>query len=328
MAKKSVIETSMNEAAVDLFEEMLEMIDLLKGELIETENGSMILDLGLKASGGYLAGEYVTQVCMGGLAEVSLKMKEFDNLTLPCITVVSDFPAIATMGSQFAGWSIDKDGFRAIGSGPARILAKKPKELFERIPLVENFDKTVVVLETSTYPTNNVLKYLAEKCQISEGNLNVIITPTASITGATQISGRSIETAIHKLYDLGMDINLILSACGSAPISPLLTNNTNIMLGKTNDMLIYGSEVFIQVNYPKEKEKELQTYLEKAISSTSKYYGQLFFNIINNAKGNFYQIDPAIFAPAKLIANNISTGNTFTFGKINNEMLNRSFLLH
>ncbi|NHJ33230.1 MAG: methenyltetrahydromethanopterin cyclohydrolase, partial [Asgard group archaeon] len=131
MSKKKIIETNMNEAAVELFDEMLEMEEILRGIMIETEIGPTIFDLGLKAQGGFLAGEYTTQVCLGGLGEVSLGMKSYEDLVLPTITVVTDFPAIATMGSQFAGWSINKDGYQAMGSGPARILAKKPKSIYE-----------------------------------------------------------------------------------------------------------------------------------------------------------------------------------------------------
>ena len=42
-----------------------------------------------------------------------------------------------------------------------------------------------------------------------------------------------------------------------------------------------------------------------------------------NLKASF-SFTPAIFAPAKLVVNNISTGKIHTIGKVNNEMLEKS----
>ncbi len=311
----------MNEAAVELFDEMLEMEEILRGIMIETELGPTIFDLGLKAQGGFLAGEYTTQVCLGGLGEVTLGMNTYGEMNLPTITVVTDFPAIATMGSQFAGWSINKDGYQAMGSGPARILAKKPKELYEVLPFKDTHNETVIILETNTYPPDKILSYIAEKCDIVLEGLCVIVTPTTSVAGSTQISGRSIETAIHKLHDLQFDITTIQTACGIAPIAPI-TKKSDVMLGRTNDMLIYGSDVYLQVDY--QDDSELEEFTKKAISATSHSYGSLFYDIVEKASGDFYKIDPTLFAPAKLSINNINSGKTFSAGKINIDMLRKS----
>jgi methenyltetrahydromethanopterin cyclohydrolase len=319
--KKKVIETNMNETAVALFDEMLEIEEMLRGIMIETELGPTIFDLGLKARGGFLAGVYTTQVCLGGLGEVNLRLKTYDELVLPTITVVTDFPAIATMGSQFAGWSINKDGYQAMGSGPARILAKKPKSIYENLSFKDDHSETVIVLETNKYPPDKILSYIAEKCGIVLDGLCVIVTPTASIAGSTQVSGRSVETAIHKLHNLGFDITSILSACGVAPIAPI-AKKSDIMLGRTNDMLIYGSDVYLQVDC--NDDSELKEFLEKTISSNSSSYGSLFFDVVKKVQGDFYKIDPALFAPAKLTINNVNSGQTFSAGKINIEMLRKS----
>ncbi|MHA1220864.1 MAG: methenyltetrahydromethanopterin cyclohydrolase, partial [Candidatus Heimdallarchaeota archaeon] len=77
MSKTPATEVAINEAAIDLFEEMLEMDDILKAIVKETKLGPVILDLGVNTQGGFLAGEYVTQVCMGGLAEVSISLKSY-----------------------------------------------------------------------------------------------------------------------------------------------------------------------------------------------------------------------------------------------------------
>ncbi|NHK31417.1 MAG: methenyltetrahydromethanopterin cyclohydrolase [Asgard group archaeon] len=322
LSNPPIFESNMNEAAVDLFDEMLEMDTVLNGIMDETELGPTIFDLGIKAKGGYLAGEYTAQVCLGGLAEVSLDMKTYNqNLTLPTIIVITDFPAIATMGSQFAGWSINKDDYKAMASGPARIFAKKPKHIYEKLPIKDDHNETVIVLETNKLPNKTIMKYIAEKCKVELDCLCIIVAPTTSLAGATQIAGRSVETAIHKLMDLGMDVSTIVSGIGTCPIAPLSTKD-DLMMGRTNDMLIYGSEVYLQIDY--KNEKELTDFLSKVTSDKSKSYGSLFFDIVKKAQGDFYKIDPALFAPAKITVNNIQSGNVFTYGNIHTEMLLKS----
>jgi methenyltetrahydromethanopterin cyclohydrolase len=94
------------------------------------------------------------------------------------------------------------------------------------------------------------------------------------------------------------------------------------MMGRTNDMLIYGSEVFLQVDY--RDDEKLQDYIKKAVSSSSKSYGSPFQEIFKKARGDFYKIDPTLFAPAKLIVNNVYSGSVFSAGKINIEMIKGS----
>lgn len=316
MSNKGRFNLSMNEAAVDIFDEMLEMVDVLKGRVIETELGPIILDLGVKTQGSYLAGEYITQITMGGFAEIALSMRYYDQeLTLPAISVFSDFPTYSTMGSQYAGWQINKNNYQAMASGPARILAKKPKELYDFLTLTDDYDSTVIVLEAKKYPPDAILKYIAEKCNIPIENLNVIIAPTSSLAGSVQISGRSIETAIHKLHKIGFNIQSIISASGIAPISSLFTNNDDRMLGRTNDMLIYGADVLLHVNC--KNDEEITTHIDNAVSRSSSEYGNLFYELVKKANGNFYNIDPNIFSPAKLTINNLITGNIITSGIIN-----------
>jgi len=323
MPNTKVVQTNLNAAAVELFDEMLENSEVLKAEVIETKTGPILIDFGINAKGGFLAGEYITQLCLGGIGEVSLNVTKYtDEFSLPSISVITDFPAEATLGSQFAGWSINKENYRAMGSGPARVLARKPKHIFEKLPLVEEIDEAVIVLETDKLPTDKVLRYIAEKCKVELDSLYVVVVPTTCLAGSTQISGRSIETALHKLFDLGMDVNQIISASGSAPIAPIHNKNSDLMMGRTNDMLIYGAEVYLQVEC--KDELKMLEYLEKATSKSSTKYGSLFYEIVKEAKGDFYKIDPSIFAPAKIVVNNINTGKTHSFGRVNSEMLEKS----
>jgi len=313
---------SLNKNASIYFNELLDNRTVFNVELIKDESGATIIDAGINARGGFDAGKYLTLLCMGGLVEASIRLVSYDTLQLPAIFTTTDYPVISTLGSQYAGWAISKEGYFAMGSGPARILSRKPKELYTQLDLHEEYTSAYIVLEADTIPPNFVLEYIADKCNIAIENLFVSIAPTASIAGSTQISGRAIETAIHKLHKNGMDVKTIITANGFAPIAPVIMGGSDKMMGRTNDMLIYGSDVKLQVKY--EDDKELENHVKNAVSSNSKAYGSLFIEEVKKAGGDFYKIDPNIFAPAKLTVNNILTGKIFTAGSINTDLILQS----
>jgi methenyltetrahydromethanopterin cyclohydrolase len=150
----------------------------------------------------------------------------------------------------------------------------------------------------------------------------VILTPTASLAGATQVSGRIVETGIHKLGKLGLNPNVILHAWGYAPIPPIHPKFTKAM-ARTNDSILYGGIAYYTVDY--EDEEKLKEIVEKAPSKVSKNYGKPFIEIFKEASYDFYKIDPNLFAPAILVVNNKKTGSTFKSGEINVETLIKSF---
>lgn len=284
--------------------------------------GATIVDAGINAKGGFQAGKIITEICMGGCGKAEITNRQYGELELPSIFIYTDHPVIATMGSQFAGWQIKEGEYFAIGSGPARALALKPKEIYEKIGYKDDFDKAVVVLETGNYPPEKIIERLAKDCSISAENLAIILTPTTSIAGSTQVSGRIVETGIHKLSKLGFEPNKILYAWGIAPIPPIRPKFAQAM-ARTNDAILYGGIAYYVVAH--EDEKELAKIVEKAPSKASKDYGKPFIEIFKEANYDFYKIDSNLFAPAILVVNNKKTGNTFKSGEINSEALIKSF---
>ncbi|MEM2675965.1 MAG: methenyltetrahydromethanopterin cyclohydrolase [Candidatus Bathyarchaeia archaeon] len=280
--------------------------------------GAMVVDAGMKARGGFQAGKIITEICMGGCGKAKIGFWQYGEFELPTIFVYTDHPAIATLGSQFAGWNIKEGDYFAIGSGPARALALKPKEIYEKIGYRDDFDKAIVVLETDKIPPENLMKRLAEECHVQCKNLALILTPTASLAGATQVAGRIVETGIHKLTKLGFNPNVILYAWGCAPIPPTHPKFVKAM-ARTNDAILYGGVTHYIVDY--ENEEELAQMVEKAPSKASKDYGKPFLEIFKAANYDFYKIDPNIFAPAKITINNVRTGKTFTAGEVNIKIL-------
>jgi methenyltetrahydromethanopterin cyclohydrolase len=47
--------------------------------------------------------------------------------------------------------------------------------------------------------------------------------------------------------------------------------------------------------------------------------------VFKEVKYDFYKIDPMLFAPARVIVSNLRTGKSFRAGRINTELLARSF---
>lgn len=312
---------SVNRLAWKLLDKLCKNPDFYGVKVEKTGSGATIVDAGIEAKGGFQAGKIITEICMGGCGKAEIIPRRYGELELPSIFVYTDHPVIATLGSQFAGWQIKEGDYFAIGSGPARALALKPKEIYEKIGYRDDFDKAVVVLETDKHPPEKLLERFVKDCHVLSKNLAVILTPTASIAGATQVSGRIIETGIHKLSKLGLDPNVILYAWGCAPISPIHPKFVKAM-ARTNDAILYGGITYYAIEY--EDEEELKEIVEKAPSKASKDYGKLFIEIFKEADYDFYKIDPNLFAPAIIIVNNIQTGKIFRAGEINAEILTKS----
>ena len=217
-----------NEMGFEVFEEMLDYADELQIEVHELENGTIVADAGVKAKGGYGAGVYLSRLCLADLAEIQLTPFEVGGILLPGVQVATDHPAISCMASQCAMWQVKADKFFAMGSGPARVLARKTRELYDKIGYEECSDVGVVVLETGKIPDEKVASQIAEQCGIDPADLRIAIAPTDSVAGLVQVSARVVETGLHKLFTMGFDINTIKSGWGRAPISPVTGDATQL----------------------------------------------------------------------------------------------------
>lgn len=311
----------MNKLSVDI------LMDALKreGELkiaSQSVGGATIVDMGLKVPGGWEAGLILSKLCLGGLGEVKLASFNMDDLLIPAVSVYTDYPVEACMASQLAGWRIKVGDFFANASGPARALARKPKKLYEELGYTETSDEAVLVLETENYPTEDVVKFISESTGVKPANLYLAIASSSSIAGSIQISARIVETGLHKFHALGFDIKTIKYGFGLCPVAPLHPNPM-VMLGKTNDMLLYGGSTFYMIDHP--DDVKLWEFVKQTPSSTSKDYGRSFTELVLQVGVDFlYKLDPSVFAPAVVVVNNIKTGSLFKAGHLNYEVLRKA----
>ena len=310
---------SVNSLAWKLAENLLNNQAFYGVHASKTSAGATVIDAGVNVPGGFQAGKILTELCMGGAGKARLGFKAYGDLLLPSITVSSDHPAVAALGSQFAGWRIkEPDGSIAIGSGPARALALKPKNVYEEIGYKDASDKAVLTLESNSLPSDALIEKVIGACNISAENLVAVVAPTASVAGLTQVAGRVVEVGIHKLRTLGLSPKLIRYALGYAPIPPRC-GEFEVAMARTNDAILYGGTVYLVVEH--DDEAALQKIAEQAPSSTSKDYGKPFLQIFREADRDFYKIDHNLFAPAVLMVNNAKTGKVFKAGEINPKVL-------
>lgn len=313
---------SVNEKGLAIIDEMLDWEEELKVQSTELKNGATIIDCGVNVEGGYDAGMYLSRLCLADLADISYTKFDLDGLPVPAIQVATDNPTIACMGSQYAGWRISVGKYFAMGSGPARALGLKPKELYEKIDYKDDSEFAVLVLESGELPTEEVVEYIAKHCSVDTKNVYIAVAPTASIAGCVQISARAVETGIHKFESIGFDINTIKSGFGVAPIAPVVGDDTKCM-GSTNDCVIYCGETYYTVEYG--DEEKLAEFVKKAPSTTSRDYGKPFYNTFKEAEFDFFKVDAGMFAPAKITVNDTKSKKSFTSGRINPGILLESF---
>ena len=316
------IALSVNKMAWKIAQKFIDNSEFYGVAVSKSTAGAIIVDAGVNAPGGFQAGKKLTELCVGGAGKAQLGFKTYGNMVFPSITVTSDFPAIAMLGSQFAGWRIkEPDGNIAIGSGPIRALALKPKDVFEEIGYRDVSDKAVITLESNVLPSDALIEKVTSASNVKAENLIVVVAPTASIAGLTQVAGRVIEVGIHKLKTLGLNPKVIRYAMGYAPIPPV-GMDFEVAMARTNDAILYGGTVYLTADY--DDESALQTMVNQTPSMASKDYGKPFLQIFREADKDFYKIDHGLFAPAVIMINNSKTGRTFKAGQINPKVLAQS----
>jgi methenyltetrahydromethanopterin cyclohydrolase len=282
--------------------------------------GATVFDCGIEAQGGLEAGRLLAEVCMAGLGTVHIIPGSPDLWPGPAVVVQTDAPVAACMAAQYAGWKVQHEKFFAMGSGPMRAAAGK-EELFDKIGYREKSEAAVGVLETRSFPPDDVLRTLAEACGVPIERLTILVAPTASQAGGVQIAARSVETALHKLIELGFDLSRIESGFGTAPLPPVAHEDL-AAIGRTNDAVLYGAEVTLWLRGDDESLRQIGPRIP---SSASADYGEPFTEIFKRYGGDFYQIDPLLFSPAVVTLMNLDTGNSFRFGHTLPRVIHRSF---
>jgi methenyltetrahydromethanopterin cyclohydrolase len=286
----------------------------------ETAAGARVLDCGIQTPGGLQAGLGLARVCLAGQADVSLVPGDVGGVPTVQVEVVTDHPVTACMAAQYAGWQISVGKFFAMGSGPMRAAYGK-EELFDKIPGREQPPVAVGALETRKLPDDAVIDYLCERLQLPAAKLTLLAAPASSLAGNLQVVARSLETALHKLYELQFDLNQVVSGFGTAPLPPVASDELQA-IGRTNDAILYGGRVIVWV---RADDQLLADIGPKIPSSASPDHGAPFAEIFRRYGNDFYKIDPMLFSPAQITFHNLQSGKSHSFGRLETDVLERSF---
>jgi methenyltetrahydromethanopterin cyclohydrolase len=287
---------------------------------VEQIAGARVLDCGIKAPGGLQAGLGLARVCLAGLGDVALASGDIAGMPAVQVTVATDQPVTACMASQYAGWQIAVGKYFAMGSGPMRAAYGK-EELFDKIPGREQPPVAVGVLETRRLPDDAVIAFLSERLHLPAAKITLLAAPASSLAGNMQVVARSLETALHKLYELKFGLAQVVSGFGTAPLPPVAANDLEA-IGRTNDAILYGGRVVVWVQADDDQLAEIGP---KVPSSASADHGAPFSAIFERYQRDFYKIDPMLFSPAEIIFHNLKSGRSHFFGRIEADVLKRSF---
>ena len=311
---------TLNERAQRLADHLAANAALYRVEPQQTTSGARLIDSGVKTEGGLQAGLSLTRVCLAGLADVALVPGHVGDLALPLVQVITDAPVLACMASQYAGWQVALGKYFAMASGPMRAAYGK-EELYDQLPGREKAPVAVGVLETRKLPTDDVIVFLAEKLELPPSKLTLLVAPAFSMAGNLQVVARSLETALHKLYELKFDLSQVVSGIGIAPLSPVAADELSA-IGRTNDSILYGGQATLWVRADDDQLREIGP---KVPSSASPDHGAPFADIFRRYEMDFYKIDPLLFSPAMITFNNLRTGRSHVFGRLEVDVLKRSF---
>ncbi len=309
----------LNELAWDLLQQALAASEDLRIEVVDSEVGGVI-DCGVEVTGSLSAGLALAEICSAGFLDIHLQQGELAGIGWPQVFVSTDSPVEACLLSQYAGWQIKTGKFFAMGSGPMRAAAGK-EPLFDDIGYIERSERVVGVLEASDLPPREAVEFVAQACGVEPRHVALCVAPTASVAGNLQIAARSVETAMHKLYDLGFDIARVESGCGWVPLPPVAGDDLTA-IGRTNDAILYGGRITLMVCGD---DKSLEEVGRLVPSSSSQSFGRPFLELFEEAGRDFYKMDPQLFSPAEVVFHNIETGRVHHYGGVHPEIVKKSF---
>jgi methenyltetrahydromethanopterin cyclohydrolase len=309
----------LNDNARQIAERMKRDAERLRVTVSTGPRGECLIDAGAKAPGSLEAGLAMAEAAMGGLGRIATVMERGGTRYPLAVQVGSSQPALACLGSQYAGWNLSAGDYFAMGSGPARALARV-EPLYEKFTYRDKAASALLILETAKPPPEAVVDKVAKATGIAADKLTFLYAPTQSLAGTVQIVARVLEVALHKAHDLGFPLDDIAEGVGIAPV-PAPHPDFLTAMGRTNDAIIYGGSVQLFVRGSAAAARELAEALP---SRASRDFGQPFAEIFKRFKGDFYAIDPLLFSPAEIVVSAIDSGDTFRAGGRDLAMLERS----
>lgn len=327
----------LNDRALALLDAALDRADDLDIAVEAAPCGTRLVDCGVARTGSRAVGLLLARAALADLADVWIEEAAVPAThrrvraaadpwrgacPWPTVAVESDAPVAACLASQYAGWKVAEGKYFAMASGPLRAAIGR-EDLFDDIGCRERPDAALGVLESSKLPPDAVCRRLADEAGVAPDRLTLLVARTASVAGTLQVVARSLETSLHKLHDLHFDLARVRSGLGRAPLPPVPHPADDLeAIGRTNDAILYGGHVVLAATGD---DGSLADVAARMVSAASPSHGRPFRALFEAAGGDFYALDPALFAPAVVEIVNLDTGTRHTAGHIAAGVLDISF---
>ncbi|MBN2518530.1 MAG: hypothetical protein JXB14_06785 [Candidatus Altiarchaeota archaeon] len=249
------------------------------GELLKDYKKEGTRDFPLYKLDDLKGGKIFAEASMGFLGHVDYYVSGNE------ITVKTSIkePVLSALGMQLAGWSFGK----AMISGPIRLIARKPKFIFDKLRL-ENPGLPPIACIEGPFESNILVKDLK-----MNGIQNAIILSIGENSKPQYINipARACEIALFRilhLFDLNdFRIDKASSVCRSR-LDFVGGTSSNL-----NDSLRYNSEVVLEGKFPKDKN------LSPIVTKNTKYANKSFLKIVKDA-GGIHKVDIEAFSVAGL----------------------------
>lgn len=312
---------SINQQAVKIVKEkIIPYAEQLNCKVIKLENGATVIDMGVNAPGGWLAGKLCTEVSLGGLCYVNFGNFSVGEITLPSIDVYIDQPQIACLSSQFSSWDMPgrdiPNYINPMGGGPARAIARN--DFFSQLWDYQDIHhEAVLVAQIDEIPDESLAEQIAGECKIPVENVYILAARTGSLVSSIQICSRTIETSIWVLKYRGFDLKKVLTGMGTAPVAPPIKDEFGAMV-RVNTAVYYGGTVRYIVDC---EDKEIEAIIDILPISTQKRYEEPFAVLFEESGRKIFNTDKDIHTMARYEITNFATGRTFVAGEVNEKML-------
>ncbi|QCC52305.1 methenyltetrahydromethanopterin cyclohydrolase [Halapricum salinum] len=305
----------LNRMATELVDEAIDFADELAIDVHQLDSDATVLDFGVETPGGVEAGLMLAEIQTAGLATLQTDMREIDGVPRTHVELSTDYPGLALLGSQKAGWEISTESFEGLGSGPARALVAEEDE-FARLGYRDAFEFAVLALESDTLPDESVVSQVAEMAGVPESGVFLPTYASASIPGSVTAAARAAELAVFRLAELGYDPLDVLSASASAPVAPV-AGEEDLAMARTNDALAYGGQVHLVVDEPFDR-------FEEITASAAPEYGDPFVDIFEGVDWELADLSMELFAPGQVTVDVVG-GDTHVLGQRREDVLAESF---
>ncbi len=314
---------SVNKESMKIVKKIIENCDKYNVEVHNIE-GATVIDCGINKDGGWEVAKLFTKILFGGTNEIEYGVfsDKINDINYRSVIVSSDFPVLQQAGCNISGWELKKGHFAPILAGPGRTVARKPNDWFAKYSDYEDSHcEAVITVESSSIISSQEVKDLIQATGVLAKDLYILVAPSGSTVCSVQVAARILEQSLHRLCDEGFNLGAIIEAHGYAVVPPVVKDDL-LAMGRLNDVLIYGGQATYTVDC---EDSEIEKVISIVPSFNSTEYGRIFKDIYEENGCNFFNIDMRTYSPAKLVMINQRTGNVFSSGEINIELLAKSF---